>query len=196
MTFRTFAKVAGTCGVRDDGEVTGRRGVLPRVAALPTWRGRRHDGPWMGGCVRWARSSTGRKQAANKPAGKAPTTTLIVNTDTAGHEHTLLGLFNGAKRLDCVVAFAKLSGLALVRKALKGALASGLTARFVGRTRLLHDRPLVLPGTPGLRGPSTPCPCSSDWRDRGPPSIRRSMRSGTRGGAWWSRDRRTLRPGD
>jgi|SRR5271166_5196329 len=63
---------------------------------------------------------------------KAPTTTTVVlNTEDSWHEHTLLGLFEGAVSLDCAVAFAKDSGMALMRKALKGALAKGLKARFV-----------------------------------------------------------------
>ena len=51
-----------------------------------------------------------------KPTGKKPTTTLVLNTDESCHGQALLGLFEGAVSLDCMVAFAKASGMAMVRK--------------------------------------------------------------------------------
>jgi HKD family nuclease len=55
---------------------------------------------------------------------------LLLNDDQRHHGHAIAQLLRGAKRLDCVVAFAKTSGLGLILKELVKALKAGLEARF------------------------------------------------------------------
>src|SRR5664280_342008 len=55
---------------------------------------------------------------------------LIFNSDTHSHRANIVKSFKGAKRLECVVAFARNSGFDLIRKPLIDSLKSGLEARF------------------------------------------------------------------
>ena len=55
---------------------------------------------------------------------------LVVNTEKHSHRETIVSLLKGATQLDCMVAFAKTSGLAPLTKPLTIRLRSGLKARF------------------------------------------------------------------
>lgn len=121
--------------------------------------------------------------------GKAPKTTLVLNEDSS-HERELLGLFKEAVSLDCMVAFAKASGMALMRKSLKGALAKGLKARFVVGLDFYTTDPAALRDLLAL----TSNPKVSLYlglEGTGSTFLRRSTRSGTRRAARWPRDRPT-----
>lgn len=55
---------------------------------------------------------------------------LLVNDEQDSHGHVLAELLPGTKRLECMAAFAKMSGLGFLLDALKDCLAAGLDARF------------------------------------------------------------------
>jgi HKD family nuclease len=55
---------------------------------------------------------------------------FVLNGEQAGHADALLASIEGARHLDCMVAFAKGSALKLILKALEKSLERGMTARF------------------------------------------------------------------
>ena len=63
--------------------------------------------------------------------GKAQKIDWVFNEGDAYHEMVMRELFVDATHLDCMVAFAKRSGLNAIRAPLKTALTNGLKARFV-----------------------------------------------------------------
>lgn len=55
---------------------------------------------------------------------------LVFNSEKNSHEQALTELLQGADRIDCVVAFAKVSGFNLIKSSLIASLKNGLKARF------------------------------------------------------------------
>lgn len=69
---------------------------------------------------------------------------LLLNGDTEGHLERLHELITKAKRLECVVAFAKVSGLSRISVALIAALKRGLRARFTAGLSFYQTEPEFL----------------------------------------------------
>lgn len=69
---------------------------------------------------------------------------LMFNTEHHSHQEEFTKLLSDAKRLDCVVAFAKHSGLKLIIENLTSSLQDGLKARFVISLDFYLTDPAVL----------------------------------------------------
>lgn len=69
---------------------------------------------------------------------------LLLNNDDSHHEQDVADMILKAKHLECVVAFAKMSGLKLILENLKKCLVNGLTARFVVGLNFCQSEPEVL----------------------------------------------------
>ncbi len=82
---------------------------------------------------------------------RAAKTNWVFNTADAWHEQAMVGLFAGATRLDCMVAFAKDSGLKALRAPLQAALAAGMKARFAVGLDFYTTDPDALEGLLALR---------------------------------------------
>ena len=69
---------------------------------------------------------------------------LILNESTDDHSEILKSLLRSARRFLCMTAFAKKTGLKLIRKELKECLDAGLEARFVIGLNFYQTDPAVL----------------------------------------------------
>jgi len=77
---------------------------------------------------------------------------LLLNLDTTGHLERLRTLIEGAERFECVVAFAKMSGLLEIMGPLTAALDNGLHARFTAGLSFCQTEPAVLAALLKLAG--------------------------------------------
>jgi len=75
---------------------------------------------------------------------KARSIELLLNDDDHDHKAEIVNLFQKAKRLECLVAFAKHSVWADIKKPLKEALANGMQARFAIGLNFYHTDPDLL----------------------------------------------------
>jgi HKD family nuclease len=69
---------------------------------------------------------------------------LVLNEETVGHQDRILELIANSERLECVVAFAKMSGLSRISVALTAALKRGLKARFTAGLSFYQTDPAFL----------------------------------------------------
>lgn len=69
---------------------------------------------------------------------------LLLNDEQHAHGHVFAELLSGANRLECMVAFAKTSGLGFILKELKESLAAGLEARFAIGLSFYQTEPKLL----------------------------------------------------
>lgn len=69
---------------------------------------------------------------------------LLLNDEQHFHGRILANLLSGAKRLECMVAFAKTSGLGIILTELKESLAKGLDARFTIGLSFYQTEPKLL----------------------------------------------------
>lgn len=78
-----------------------------------------------------SRAISFNKGSIMRERGDMNMVSLLLNEDTVGHGDEVMDLLAKARKLECVVAFAKASFLKLIGEALTTALQRGLTARFV-----------------------------------------------------------------
>lgn len=90
-------------------------------------------------------TSTKTARTVTLPSAGVSTTQLLVNSvPSANHSVSVEALFQGATQLDCMVAFARLSGYTKLETTLWAALDAGLSARFVVGLDFYHTEPPVL----------------------------------------------------
>lgn len=69
---------------------------------------------------------------------------LLLNDDSTDHGTEIGALFKNARRLECMVAFAKVSGWQEMKAPLKKALSEGMTARLAVGLDFYHTDPALL----------------------------------------------------
>ncbi len=67
---------------------------------------------------------------------------LLLNDDSTDHRTEIGALFRNARRFECMVAFAKMSGWKEMKASLEKALSKGMTARLAVGLDFYRIRPV------------------------------------------------------